>query len=97
MAPEIIAGGKYKGVEADMFSLGCILFMMCTRIPVTEGTCDPKDKTYKHVAKGRPDLFWEEREKISKRYKRFFMLSSDLKNLIDELICFDPANRLTMA
>lgn len=97
MAPEIIAGGKYKGIEADMFSLGCILFMMCTRIPVTEGTCQPNDKTYKHMAKGRADLFWKEREDISKRYKRFWILSSTLKNLIENLICYEPANRLTMS
>jgi serine/threonine protein kinase len=54
MAPEVQSGKKYKGVEADIFSLGCILFMLSTRMPVTEGNCDPKDSVYKLLAKNRP-------------------------------------------
>jgi serine/threonine protein kinase len=49
MAPEISTGKKYKGVEADIFSLGCILFMLNTRMPVTEGNCDAEDPVYTHL------------------------------------------------
>ena len=51
MAPEVSSGKKYKGVEADIFSLGCILFMLNTRMPVTEGDCTPDDSVYRHLAR----------------------------------------------
>lgn len=37
MAPEVAEGKPYNAFAADVFSLGCVLFMLLTRIPVTEG------------------------------------------------------------
>ena len=79
-----------------MFSLGCILFMLATRIPVTEGQCDMHDSVYKHFIDRRPQMFWENRKKISIRYHQDFDVSKDLKDLINKLICADPDNRLTI-
>lgn len=97
MAPEVVKGGhKYKAYAADMFSLGCILFMLCTRMPVTEGECTKDDSVYKYVAKRRPDHFWKNRHQFAKRYRVKIELSDNLTSLIDDLICFDPDNRLTL-
>lgn len=95
MAPEV-ASGKYNAFAADVFSLGCVLFMILTRIPVTEGKCIKTDGVFKHLYNGRPDLYWEDRIKISSRYRSVFTAPSDLRDLISGMLCYDPERRLTM-
>lgn len=79
MAPEIQKGGhRYKGYNADMFSLGCILFMLCTRMPVTEGDCSKDDSVYKYIYKRYPEKFWKNRHQFAKRYRVEINLSKEL-------------------
>ena len=96
MAPEVGLGKPYNAFQADVFSLGCVLFMILTRIPVTEGKCVKTDPVFKHIYNGRPDLFWEDRIKISSRYRSTFTAPSDLKDLISGMLCYDPERRLTL-
>ena len=98
MAPEIFKGGTwYKGYAADMFSLGCILFMLCTRMPITEGDCTKEDSVYKYIYRNDKRKFWKNRATFAKRYRVDLDLSAELTSLIDDLVCFDPDNRLTLA
>jgi len=69
MAPEVAAGGNYNAFQADIFSLGSVLFMLATRMPVTEGDCTAKDSVFKYMMDGRVDKFWKNREKIAQRYQ----------------------------
>lgn len=70
--------------------------MILTRIPVTEGKCVKSDPVFKHIYNGRPDLFWEDRIKISSRYRSTFTAPQDLKDLISGMLCYDPERRLTL-
>lgn len=97
MAPEVQSGRRYKAREADMFSLGCILFMLATRMPVTEGECRENDSVYKYISKRQPEKFWQNREIFAKRYRVDFKISKCLRTLIDGLICADPDMRLSMS
>lgn len=96
MAPEVASGRAYNAFAADVFSLGCVLFMILTRIPVTEGKCIKSDPVFKHYYNGRPDLFWEDRIKISSRYRSTFTASQELRDLINGMLCFDPERRFTL-
>lgn len=55
MAPEVSLGQAYDPFKADLFSMGCVLFMMVTRIPVTEGKCEERDPVFKMIAKSKFD------------------------------------------
>lgn len=96
MAPEVASGKAYNAFAADVFSLGCVLFMILTRIPVTEGKCVKSDPVFKHIYNGRPDLFWEDRIKISSRYRSVFTAEPALRDLISGMLCYDPDRRLTL-
>lgn len=96
MAPEVANDKGYNGFLADVFSLGSVLFMLATRMPVTEGECGPKDGAFKYMCQGRNEKFWKNREKISLRYQVDFILSPNLKDLLNGMLTADPAKRPTL-
>ena len=57
MAPEIHMGKPYKGSQADIFSLGIILFVILTQRPPFE-SASPQNPHYRLIAAKRADLFW---------------------------------------
>ena len=82
ISPEVLAGNY--GVEADMWSAGCILYILLCGYPPFYG--DDDNEILGMVMKGKFDFDGEEREEISK----------EAKDLIKKLIC-KPEKRLTAA
>ena len=80
ISPEVLAGNY--GVECDMWSAGCILYILLCGYPPFYG--DDDQEILQMVQKGKFDFDGEEWEEISK----------EAKNLIKQLIC-KPEKRLT--
>ena len=57
MAPEVNARKPYLGQNADIFSLGVILFCMYSGHPPFESATE-SDSHFKYVMKNRFDIFW---------------------------------------
>lgn len=79
LAPEIWAGEKYD-TKADMWSLGCILFEMCSLEKPFLG--NNQKELFDRVLAGR-------HKEIPSQY------SNDLKRLVDGLLSMDPSFRPT--
>jgi serine/threonine-protein kinase HSL1 (negative regulator of Swe1 kinase) len=79
-APEIILGLPYYGSEIDVWSCGCLLFVMTAgRMPFDE---DNHKSLYDKIRKGKyvcPPFF-----------------SAKLKDLIGAMLCVNPSKRITM-
>jgi serine/threonine protein kinase len=57
MAPEVFAKLLYDGAKADLFSCGCMLFVMVAGFYPLE-TATEEDSLYSNFWISRPDLFW---------------------------------------
>ena len=80
ISPEVLAGNY--GVECDLWSAGCILYILLCGYPPFYG--DDDREILEMVAKGKFDFDGEEWDEISK----------EAKDLIKKLIC-KPEKRLT--
>jgi len=80
ISPEVLSGNY--GIECDMWSCGCMLYILLVGYPPFEGEDDYE--LCCSILKGRLDSDGEEWTKISK----------EAKNLISTLIC-KPEKRLT--
>jgi calcium-dependent protein kinase len=80
ISPEVLAGNY--GVECDMWSAGCILYILLCGYPPFYG--DDDMEILQMVQKGKFDFDGEEWDDISK----------EAKDLIKKLIC-KPEKRLT--
>lgn len=80
ISPEVLAGNY--GVECDMWSAGCILYILLCGYPPFYG--DDDQEILAMVQKGKFDFDGEEWDEISK----------EAKDLIKKLIC-KPEKRLT--
>lgn len=79
-APELIAGKSYLGAEADIWSLGVLLYaLLCGYLPFDD---DNINLLYKKIQSGR--------------YESPNWLSNDSVQLLSELLQVDPKKRLTM-
>ena len=79
-APELIAGKSYLGAEADLWSMGVLLYaLLCGYLPFDD---DNINVLYKKIQSGK--------------YEAPTWLSSDSLNLLSELLQVDPKRRLTM-
>lgn len=77
----------YDGIKSDIFSLGVLLFVITVgRFPFN--TCAYSDKKYRLIMTKKYDIFWENYEKCN--------LSKEFKDLINNLICFNPNERLSI-
>ena len=58
MAPEMLRGGSYCGIDTDLFAAGVVLFFMLTqRMPFA--VADPnKDLLYRLLVSGEAECFW---------------------------------------
>jgi serine/threonine protein kinase len=81
IAPEILAGGGYRPMIADMWSLGVVVYALVTgHVPWTR---NEKALLYPQILHGKYDLPDS--------------LSSPCRDLIVHLLCVDPTRRLTAA
>ena len=87
MAPEILKGETYKGVEADLFASGIILFILLSQHPpfVRAESADPY---YRRIIKGEVDNFWSVYEDDD--------FSDSFKDLFGKMIAYDSTDRLTL-
>ena len=90
MAPEIIGQVSYQPVLADLFALGVILFIMHTgREPFEQAS--KEDQLYKLIMLNKFELFWSVHENAMGA-----PLSSDFKDLMQNMLAFQPYQRLNM-
>lgn len=90
MCPEILAGEKYKGDEADLFASAVILFILLSQHPPFV-KAEPTDRYYKRIAKdngAQIDKFWKVYEDEG--------FSESFKDLFSRMCAYDPADRLTL-
>ncbi len=80
-APELICGKNYLGAEADLWSMGVLLYaLLCGYLPFDD---DNINMLYKKIQNGKYDLpAW---------------LSTDSINLLNDLLQTDPKRRITMS
>ena len=95
MAPQLLRGDPFYGVDADIFSLGVCLFVMVTG-DYPFGCADPnQDPAYARlVSRDENEIFtfWAEVEAKSKEW-----YSAKFKTLLTIMFQFDPADRLSLA
>jgi serine/threonine protein kinase len=90
MCPEILAGQEYKGIEADLFASGVILFILLSQHPPFV-KAEPTDRYYKRIAKdngAQIDKFWKVYD--DEGFSESFM------DLFSKMCAYDPADRLTL-
>jgi len=86
MAPEILAHQRYAGGPVDIWSAGCVGFIMLTGNPpfqiATEG-----DWWFKAIKSGRISQFWKAHERSAP------VLSPGAKGFVQEMLVPDPSVR----
>ncbi|KAF7495074.1 Maternal embryonic leucine zipper kinase [Sarcoptes scabiei] len=80
VAPELLAGSKYSGPVADVWSTGILLYALtCGRLPFNNPNLA---LLYKAIKEGKFEL---------PKY-----LSNSVKDLITRMLCVDPKRRITL-
>lgn len=90
MCPEILAGEKYKGEEADLFASAVILFILLSQHPPFV-KAEPTDRYYKRIAKdngAQIDKFWKVYEDEG--------FTESFKDLFSRMCAYDSADRMTL-
>ena len=90
MAPEILSNQPYNGINADIFSLWQILFILVTGIKGFE-TANVNDQFYRNIIQHSIDHYCQ----IIDYHD--LNLSQDFKNLFIRMVDPDPAQRPTIA
>jgi maternal embryonic leucine zipper kinase len=79
-APELICGRSYLGAEADLWSMGVLLYaLLCGYLPFDD---DNINLLYKKIQTGK--------------YEVPAWLSADSTHLLNDLLQIDPKRRITM-
>lgn len=93
MAPEV-REGTYNGYQADIFSLGVILFTLYFGHPPFHNS-KQKDPLYSHLSKSNENdkgIFWG----IHKKCRPTIAISEDFKHLVEMMLCLNPSERLSL-
>lgn len=88
MAPEVLGGSSYQGRQADVYSLGVILFIMRMGTMPME-IAKLKDKQFKCLAGNRPDLFWQ----LHSTQDHHGQVSQEFQDLVVSMLQPDPEMR----
>jgi len=82
--------GNYTGIQADMFAVGVILFIMYKGSPPFSST-KPHDRIYRLIRNNEYSKFWE----IHEKEQPFGLFPNSFKRLINSFFCYDPSKRPT--
>jgi carbon catabolite-derepressing protein kinase len=98
-APEIFNKQKYDGKQADMFSMGVILFMIVSK-SYPFRMAEQNEKYYKFIYRNTPEDFvkyWKRMgDRFSKKGIKAELITEEFKALIFRLLCYEPKNRMTI-
>lgn len=94
MAPEIHQRQPYNGSTVDLFAAAIILFIMYAQHPPFN-KADPNDPFYRLICANRPELFWKAHSRNKPGGEAFF--PEEFKNLITQMLQYDPTHRLSIA
>jgi serine/threonine protein kinase len=88
-APELLLDKPYD-LQCDVFSMGVVLFILITGYPPFEQAHN-SDRWFKPLGKGDYARFW--------KYHNGCAISNDseCKDLLQKMMCYDPAKRITIA
>ena len=95
-APELLSGGKYDGMQADVWSLAvCIFALFAGYLPVHQAT--RKDKIFCRI------LSAQKRQRFTVldiprwyRLDKSSQMPSDMADLLNGMLSIQPVNRSTM-
>uniref|UniRef100_A0A7S1CPA7 non-specific serine/threonine protein kinase n=1 Tax=Bicosoecida sp. CB-2014 TaxID=1486930 RepID=A0A7S1CPA7_9STRA len=88
MAPEVLAGTPYRGEAADIWSAGCVLFIMLAGFPPFQ-IASNTDWWFQRIRNRQYPLFWE-------AHLRSAMFSPGAMALIQKIFVADPGERATI-
>ena len=89
-SPEILDESPYKGVDADIFSLGVVLFNLITG-NFGFFTSEKRDTSYKLIINKNDESFKSYWKKMELLYEKDF--SNELKQLYFKMVAFNPSER----
>jgi serine/threonine protein kinase len=90
VAPEVFDGVAYYGKKADMWSLGCIMFVMIFGfLPFGSSGAIATNWYLNKLRQGKRNLFWEEHMKFSKNS----FVSELPQTVIDMMLIVNPLER----
>jgi serine/threonine protein kinase len=93
MAPEIVncstTGTSYNSYQADMWSAGCLLFMIVTgNMPFGENGACPKDWYYVQVKNAKWESFWDQHQSACP-----LQIPLAVKAIVESLLNVNPSQR----
>eukprot|EP00826_Nyctotherus_ovalis_P017021 TRINITY_DN14973_c0_g1_i1.p1 TRINITY_DN14973_c0_g1~~TRINITY_DN14973_c0_g1_i1.p1 ORF type:complete len:390 (-),score=95.69 TRINITY_DN14973_c0_g1_i1:314-1483(-) len=91
MAPEILAGQPYSGIETDLFATGVLLFIMIAQHPPFR-KASHRDGFYKLFCQHN-DMFWS--KMVAGKLPGTF--TPELQELLNSLMSVDPEKRPSIA
>jgi len=93
-APELVLNAKYSNM-CDVFALGvCLFVMLLARQPFRTASAD--DQWYKCIATQNYKQYWKSHDSSSKS-QHGFVLSQNAKDMLHQLLCYQPRSRITIA
>jgi len=92
-APELVLNAKYSNM-CDVFALGvCLFVMLLARQPFRTASSD--DQWYKCIATKQFDKYWKSHDASSSKQHNF-VLSKVAKDMLHQLLCYQPRQRITI-
>jgi serine/threonine protein kinase len=94
MAPEVVNGydSSYCGMKADIWSLGCLLFVMLTgNTPFGEYGASENDWFFRHWKSGKHSKFWSTHQKYSSQ-----ALSTDAMAVLEKMFHVNQFDRINV-
>jgi len=93
-APELVLNAKYSNM-CDVFALGvCLFVMLLARQPFRTASAD--DQWYKCIATQNYKQYWKSHDSSSKS-QHGFVLSDEAKDMLHQLLCYQPRSRISIA
>jgi serine/threonine protein kinase len=93
-APEINENRPYSGAQVDLFALAIVLFITVAGTPPF-AQADRNEFYYKLIAGKKWEMFWKYHIRGKPGGANFF--SSEFKDLMQRMLAYDPAERLTVS